>query len=106
MNTSHHTQVEIKKQILVQTREKVSIGAKQTKTAITKGTAKLVVMATNCPYKSEINTLVKKKNIPIYNYSHSGIELGYSCGKNFPVSVFTVIEEGSSNIMQLVKKRQ
>jgi len=84
---------------------KVSIGAKQTKVAINNGAAKLVVMAKNCPFSSEITKLVKEKKLPIYNYNQSNVDLGYACGKNFPVSVFAVLDEGKSNIMQLVKKR-
>jgi len=31
--------------------------------------------------------------------------LGYTCGKTFGVSVFAVLEDGGSNIIQLVKER-
>ena len=85
---------------------KVTIGAKQTKATINNGTAKMIVMTKNCQFSSEISKLVKEKKVPIYNYSKSSIDLGYACGKNFPVSVFAVLDEGESNIMQLVKKRQ
>ena len=83
---------------------KVSIGSKQTKAAIKNGTAKMIVMANNCPFSSEISKLVKEKKISIYNYKQSSLNLGYACGKNFPVSVFAVIDEGESSIMQLLKK--
>lgn len=83
---------------------KVIIGAKQTKAAINNGQAKLVIMAKNCPYSSEISKLVEQKKTPIYNYNSNSIDLGYACGKNFSVSVFAVIDEGDSNIIQLVKK--
>jgi large subunit ribosomal protein L30e len=82
----------------------VKIGEKQTKTAINVGAAKLIVMSNNCPYSTEIITLAKEKKVPIYNYNSNGVELGYVCGKNFAVSAFAVIDEGESNIMQLVKK--
>ena len=85
---------------------KVSIGARQTKSAINNGSAKLIIMAKNCPDSSEISKLVEDKKIPIYNYNRDSVDLGYTCGKNFPVSVFAVLDEGGSNIMQLVKKRQ
>ena len=84
---------------------KVMIGTKLTKAVIGNGTAKLVVIANNCPYSSDIDRLVKKKKIPIYNYNSSSIDLGYTCGKAFAVSVFAVIDDGGSNILQLVKKR-
>jgi large subunit ribosomal protein L30e len=84
----------------------IIIGEKQTKAAIQKGKAKLVVMAMNCPYVKTITTLVTENNVPLYNYASTGVDLGYTCGKNYAVSCFAVIEEGESNILQLVKKRK
>ena len=83
---------------------KVKIGTKQTKMAANDGSAKLIVMANNCQNSSEISKLAGKKNIPIYNYTSTSIDLGYACGKAFAVSVFAVMDDGSSNILQLVKK--
>ena len=82
----------------------VKIGTKQTKQVISKGSAKLIVMANNCPHSEEITSLAKKKKIPIYNCDSNSIDLGYTCGKSFAVSVFAVLEEGGSNILNLVKK--
>jgi len=83
---------------------KVKIGTKETKHALNEGSAKLVVMANNCPYSSDISALAKKKKTPIYGYKASSIDLGYTCGKSYAVSVFAVIDEGGSSIMHLVKK--
>ena len=85
---------------------KISIGQKQTKTAIQKGQAKLVVMANNCPYAKTITILASENKVPLYNYTSTGVELGYTCGKSFAVSLFAVLDEGDSNILQLVKKRK
>jgi large subunit ribosomal protein L30e len=84
---------------------KVKIGTRQTKLNINNGTAKLIVIANNCPHSSEIIKLSKKKKIPIYDYNSNSIDLGYACGKAYAVSVFAVLDEGGSNIMQLVEKR-
>lgn len=84
----------------------INIGEKQTKAAIQKGTAKLVVMAENCPAAKTITALASEQKIPLYTYEATGVELGYSCGKNFSVSCFAVLDEGESNILQLVKKRK
>ncbi|HUT00369.1 MAG TPA: 50S ribosomal protein L30e [Candidatus Thermoplasmatota archaeon] len=84
----------------------ISIGEKQTKAAIQKGAAKLVVMANNCPSTTSITTLATEHKVPLYNYISTGVELGYTCGKSFAVSCFAVLEEGESNILQLVKKRK
>jgi len=83
---------------------KVKIGTKETKTVINKESAKLVVMANNCLDSSEINELAKKKKIPVYNYDSNSIDLGYTCGKSFAVSVFAVMDDGGSNILNIVKK--
>ena len=83
----------------------VIIGYKQVKIVIKDGTAKLIVLATNCPFSSEINKLAKKNKIPVYNHNSNSIDLGYTCGKTFAVSVFAVMDDGGSNILQLDKKR-
>ncbi len=83
----------------------VKIGTKETKTSINDGSAKLVVMAKNFPYFIEIDKLAKKKKIPVYNYNSNAIDLGYTCGKAFSVSVFAVIDDGGSNILNHMKKR-
>jgi large subunit ribosomal protein L30e len=85
---------------------KVKLGKNQTKAAISKGQAKLVVVSKNCPYRTEIETLTKEKSIPVYQYKASGLELGYACGKNFSIAGFAIVEEGETSIMQLVKKRK
>jgi len=83
----------------------VKIGTKETKSVIKEGSAKLVVMAKNCPHFLEINELANKKKIPIYNTNSNSIDLGYTCGKAFAVSVFAVLDDGGSNILNYVKKR-
>lgn len=85
---------------------KVKIGEKQIKTAINDGSAKLIVMSNNCLYSKEITKLINEKKVAIYYYKLDSAELGYACGKQFVISAFAVIDEGESNIMQLVKKRK
>ena len=82
----------------------VKIGEKETKNAVKNGNAKLIIVSNNCPYIKEINKIAKDKSIPVYNYSSSGIDLGYACGKNYSVSSFVVIDDGETSVMQLVKK--
>ena len=83
---------------------KVKIGSKETKNIIDKGEAKIVVLANNCPNSESLIFIAKKKNIPVYNYNASSIDLGVTCGKSFAVSIFAVLEDGGSNILNLVKK--
>lgn len=84
----------------------VIIGEKQTKVAIQQGQAKLIVLAKNCPYAKTVTTLASKHKVPVYNYMSTGVELGFTCGKKFSVSSLAVLDEGDSNILQLVKKRK
>jgi large subunit ribosomal protein L30e len=83
----------------------VNIGTKETISSINNGSAKLIVIAKNCPNYLEINELAKKKKIPIYNFNSNSIDLGYTCGKAFAVSVFAVQDDGGSNILNYIKKR-
>jgi large subunit ribosomal protein L30e len=83
----------------------VHIGEKRTKAAITNDTAKLIVIAKNCPYASDLLTHATEKKIPTYTYTGSSVDLGTTCGKGYAVSSFAVINEGDSNIMQLISKR-
>ncbi|KYK31438.1 MAG: hypothetical protein AYK22_07930 [Thermoplasmatales archaeon SG8-52-3] len=83
----------------------VKIGTKETKASINDGTAKLIVMAKNYPNTIEFDKLAKKKNIPVYNFTSNAIELGTTCGKSFAVSVFAVLNDGGSNILNHIKKR-
>ncbi len=83
---------------------KVKIGNKETKQALDKGDAKIVIMSKNCPFSEEINTIAKKKKTPIYTSKSNSIDLGYTCGKAFAVSVFAVLDDGGSNILKLMKK--
>jgi large subunit ribosomal protein L30e len=84
----------------------IIIGEKQTKAALQNGTAKLIIFAHNCPNEKTISALAKKQKIPTYSYQASGVDLGYTCGKNFSVSCLAVLDEGESNILQLIKKRK
>ncbi|MGF3584598.1 MAG: 50S ribosomal protein L30e [Thermoplasmatota archaeon] len=84
---------------------KVKIGARQTQIAIRDGKARLVVIAKNCPFSSDISKMADEKKIPVYNYGSSSVDLGAACGKTFAVSVFAVLDDGGSHIMQLFEKK-
>lgn len=83
---------------------KVKIGSKETKKVINDGVAMLIVLSKNFPNSIEFNELAKKKKIPVYNYKSNSIDLGYTCGKAFAVSVIAVLDDGGSNILNFVKK--
>ncbi len=83
---------------------KVEFGAR---TAIVEGNAKLFVVAANAPAetRAKVENNAKKSKIPVIEYDGNTMELGSVCGKPFPVSVLSVYEEGTSNILELAKKK-
>jgi len=84
----------------------ITIGEKQTKAAMQKQTAKAVIIANNCPYANTIITLAQEKQIPLYTYQSTGVDLGHSCGKNYAVAAFAILDEGDTNILTLIKPRK
>jgi large subunit ribosomal protein L30e len=86
---------------------KVEFGARAGVAASQSGKAKLFVTASNTPaeIKAKVEKAAKDANVPLIEFEGSTMELGSVCGKPFPVSVLSVYEEGSSNIMELAKKK-
>lgn len=84
----------------------ITIGEKQTKAALTKKTAKAIIIAQNCPYTATLTPLAEQHNIPVFMYQSSGVDLGHSCGKNYAVASLAVLDEGDSNILSLMKPRK
>lgn len=80
----------------------VKIGSKETEEIVKKGEAEIVVISENCPNASEITDLTKKRKIPLYNYDSNSVDLGYTCGKAFPVSALAVLEDGGTNISKKI----
>ena len=78
---------------------KVLFGVKQAKKALNKGDAKLVIVANNCPERNEI----QEWNVAKIFFDGDSVELGASCGKPFSISVLTIIDEGESNLLKMVK---
>ena len=76
-------------------------GQRQTLSHCTKGGAKLVLVASNCP-ESFINDLRNSHpSVPIHQVTMVNRQLGAACGKPFPVSSLCVIDPGQSDLLQL-----
>lgn len=86
---------------------KVEFGARAAVASGNAGSAKLFVIASNTPaeIRADVEGSAKKAKVPVIEYEGSTMELGSVCGKPFPVSVVSVFEEGSSNILELTKKK-
>ncbi len=60
---------------------------------------KLFIVASDCPEKQAV--LEAADETPVFLYQGSGMHLGTMCRKPFSVSVISVVDEGTSNIMEL-----
>ena len=78
---------------------KVSVGAKQSSKAINSGSAKLVIVSSNCP--EETVTVANDGGTPVYSFKGNNAVLGAACGKPFPVSIIAILDAGKSDILKL-----
>ncbi|MCQ6253750.1 50S ribosomal protein L30e [Methanocaldococcus sp.] len=87
---------------------KVILGSRRTIKFIKHGEGKLVVIAGNIPkdLEEDVKYYAKLSNIPVYQHKITSLELGAVCGKPFPVAALLVLDEGLSNIMELVEKKE
>jgi len=75
----------------------VVIGARRTEKAVKKKTAKLLVIASNCPEFAWL----KDTNIKIHRYGGTSLDLGAACGKPYSVAMLAVLSPGESTILSL-----
>jgi len=82
---------------------KVILGSDKSLNALKLGHAKLVILALNCPevVRADIEHYAKLADVPIHIYHGDSTELGLACGKPFLVNVMTVLDSGSSNILNI-----
>ena len=76
-------------------------GQRQTASHCTKGGAKLVLVASNCPDSFIDGLRNSHPSIPIHQVTMVNRQLGAACGKPFPVSSLCVIDPGQSDLLQL-----
>jgi large subunit ribosomal protein L30e len=78
----------------------VFLGKNKTQECIEEGKAKLVVVAQNSP-ESVKNLANETKDIPVYVYEGSSVQLGKACGMPYVVSALAVVEPGESDILNI-----
>tara|TARA_B110001454_G_scaffold185337_1_gene181502 strand:+ start:472 stop:759 length:288 start_codon:yes stop_codon:yes gene_type:complete len=81
---------------------KVSVGSKQSCKAINSGSAKLIILASNCP--RETLSVAENGKTPVYSFNGNNSVLGAACGKPFPVSAISILDGGKSDILNLKGK--
>ena len=77
----------------------VHVGARESCKAANAGTAKLVIISSNCP--EEAANQVKESKSPVHSFSGNNAVLGAACGKPFPVSAVAILDGGKSNVLSL-----
>ncbi len=84
---------------------KVILGSKRTIKFVKHGEGKLVILADKIPkdIEEDIEYYAKLSNIPVYKHNITSLELGAVCGKPFPVAALLIVDEGLSNIMDILK---
>ncbi len=85
---------------------KVSFGQRESLDGVLGGTAKVVVIANNCPkkFREKISHAAKIAGTDFLDFEENGLELGSVCGKPFNVSAMTVNDFGKSNLGSLFGK--
>ncbi len=78
---------------------KVAIGAKETLKAVQSGEAQLILLASNCPEKYK--TPIEQSDIPTVDVDYTSVELGSLGGKPYTIAALSIIDAGSSDIMEL-----
>ena len=80
----------------------VVLGPVMTEKCIKEGTARMIVVAGNCP--STIKTKISKGRNPfIHIFEGSSRALGNVCGKPFSVSTLAIVHPGESDILSLIR---
>jgi large subunit ribosomal protein L30e len=76
---------------------KVIIGANRTIDAAANGSAKMVVLASNCP--EDIKKKVQATQVSVLEYEGTSVELGPICGKPFTIAAMAILDAGESDIL-------
>jgi large subunit ribosomal protein L30e len=80
----------------------VVLGPAMTEKCVNEGTARMIVVARNCP--TSIRTKISRdKNAFIHTFEGSSLALGNVCRKPFSVSTLAIINPGESDILTFMQ---
>jgi large subunit ribosomal protein L30e len=74
----------------------VRFGIAETRKAMKKGEAKLVVVSSNCPDSELVSGAGATR---VYRFQGTNVELGSACGVPYSISALAVVSPGESNIL-------
>lgn len=85
---------------------KVILGTRKTIKQLKLGKLKMIIIASSLrrDLKEDIKTYAKLNDIPIFEYSGSGRDLGMLCGKPFMISTIGILDFGDSKIEAIIKQ--
>ena len=80
----------------------ILFGQRQTMSACSKGDARLVIVAANCPvnYISELTD--GHPDVPVHQVQLVNSQLGAACANPFPVCALCVTDPGQSELLSLL----
>ncbi len=87
---------------------KVTIGQRETLRSVKNKETKLVIVAENCPrdLREDLEYYAKIMKVDIYEFKGTSLELGSVCGKPYVISMLGIIDEGESNILERIRRKQ
>lgn len=84
---------------------KIKIGVKQTMDSLLSGSAKAIVISSNCPLEkmADLKKYSALAKVPMIKYPGPSLQLGELCGKPFLVSSIAILDLGAIGINELKK---
>ncbi len=80
---------------------KVIFGQRETMGACSKGDARLILVAANCPDKFLSDITESHPSIPVHRISMVNRQLGAACARPFSVSALCIVDPGQSELLSL-----
>jgi len=83
---------------------KYVLGLQQTLVSLRNGSAKLIIIANNCPslMRAQVEYYAHLAGVSVHHYKGNNIELGTACGRYFRICVVSVTDAGDSDIISNV----
>ena len=76
-------------------------GQRQTMSACSRGDARMVLVAANCPQEYISNLQSKHPDVPLHQVTLVNRQLGAACANPFPVSTLCITDPGQSELLTL-----
>ncbi len=78
-------------------------GQRQTLSACSKGEARMILVAANCPSNYISNLKNSHPDVTVHQVMMVNRQLGAACAKPFPVSALCIVNPGQSELLTLIQ---